>query len=63
MHTCLQVYGGLSVVEFTSRWKIWQGNVNTHVENRTFRKHDKLQLIMKVLSFYTDTIKNGIFLK
>lgn len=43
------VYGGLSVAEFTNRWKTWQGNVNTHIENGTFRKHEKLQLIMKIV--------------
>lgn len=43
------VYGGLSVAEFTSRWKIWQSNVTSHIENGMFRKHEKLQLIMQII--------------
>ena len=48
----LQVYGGLSVAEFTNRWRIWQSNVNSHVENGRFRKIEKLQLVMKVNIFF-----------
>lgn len=43
------VYSGLSLAEFSTRWKCWQNEVQAKINSGIFASRDELELIMKII--------------
>lgn len=46
--TVYNIYGGYSVSEFSIRWKNWQMDLSSNIENKVFSVEPNLEALMKV---------------
>lgn len=44
------VYGGLSMAEFNSRWRNWQNEIKSKINTCTFSSRKELELVVKLLA-------------